>query len=76
MSINGFALVSDLPENIEVLKGSCATFETGNVDKLEESLQYYLNADIESERSKTKMIVDKHYSWESISDKYLELFQS
>ena len=30
MAINGYALVSDLKENKEVLKGSCKTFNVGN----------------------------------------------
>ncbi|MCK6541054.1 glycosyltransferase [bacterium] len=75
MAINGFALVSNLPENEEVLKGSCATFETGNVNQLAEKLRFYINAEdkIEIERERTKFIVKKYYSWDTITDKYVEL---
>ncbi len=75
MALNGFALVSDLPENLEVLKGSCATFETGNVRQLTEKLDYFITSKetIEKERSKTKYIVERYYTWDGITQKYLKL---
>lgn len=77
MAINGFALVSDLKENLEVLKGSCATFRTGSQDDFRNRLSYYLNNvhTIEAERDKTKDIVNRYYNWEIITEQYISLFE-
>jgi glycosyltransferase involved in cell wall biosynthesis len=76
MAINGFALVSDIPENIEVLKGTCATYKVGNNKDLQEKLSFFLenNELVESERGKTRRIVEENYSWEKITNQYIELF--
>ena len=76
MAINGFAVVSDLPENEEVLKGTCATFKTGDNKDFRDTICYYLqhNEIIEKERLKTKDIVHKYYNWDVISQKYINLF--
>ncbi len=76
MAINGFALVSNLKENIEVLKGSCTTFRTGDANDFLKKMNYYFQAfsEIENERNKTKEIVNKYYNWDNITDQYIELF--
>ncbi|MFC1629536.1 glycosyltransferase [Gemmatimonadota bacterium] len=76
MAINGFALVSDLAENREVLKGSCAVFKTGDGPDFREKLSYYLTHWnlVEDQREITKKIVSAHYDWDVISDKYIQLF--
>jgi glycosyltransferase involved in cell wall biosynthesis len=77
MSINGFALVSDLEENCEVLRGACATFKTADSNDFIKKVTYYLNNPyiIETERCKTREIVSKYYSWEKITGRYIELFE-
>jgi glycosyltransferase involved in cell wall biosynthesis len=77
MSINGFALVSDLPENKEVIKNTCATFQTGNVDELRSALTKYLSAEglIEEERKRTQEIVQKYYSWDIITSQFIHLMK-
>lgn len=76
MAINGFALVSDLKENLETLKGSCATFKTFDSEDFKTKLKYYINNEslIEEEREKTKSIIKNYYTWEKITNQYLELF--
>jgi len=76
MAINGFALVSNLPENIEVLKGTCVTFEKGDKTDFIYNLQKVLGSEynIESERNKTREIIMKYYTWEKITNQYIELF--
>lgn len=76
MAINGFALVSDLKENLETLKGSCATFKTSDSEDFKTKLKYYLSNEalIEEEREKTKLVIKKYYTWEKITEQYLELF--
>ncbi len=39
MAINGFALVSDLKENLETLKGSCATFKTSDSEDFKTQIE-------------------------------------
>ena len=76
MAINGFALVSDLKENLETLKGSCATFKTSDSEDFKAKINYYLNNEslIEKEREKTKLVIIKYYTWEKITNQYLDLF--
>jgi len=76
MAINGFALVSDLKENLEVLKGSCATFSVGDTIDFKEKVNYYLNNAkvIENERERKSDIVKNHYTWGKITNQYIELF--
>jgi glycosyltransferase involved in cell wall biosynthesis len=78
MAINGFALVSDLKENLEVLKGSCATFKTGDGAEFKNKLECYLNNSsvIETEREMTKNIVHQFYNWEKITEQYISLFNA
>jgi len=76
MSLNGFALVSDIIENKEVLKSSCSTFKVGNSNDFIERLKYYLSNSeiIEKERANTKNIVQNYYTWDKITDQYIKLF--
>lgn len=76
MAVNGFALVSDLAENKEVLKGTCAIFKTGDHEDFRRKLDYYLkNSElVEKERFKTNKIIDKYYNWDAISQEYINLF--
>ena len=73
MGINGFALVSNIEENIETLHGSCATFKVGDPEDFIDKVSYYLNNGevIKREKNKTKKIVDKYYDWENITNKYI-----
>lgn len=75
MAINGFALVSDLSENIEVLKSTCATFKVGDPIDFQNKMKYYLsNTDvIERERTLTRDVVRKYYNWDRITEQYLNL---
>jgi glycosyltransferase involved in cell wall biosynthesis len=78
MAVNGFAVVSDIEENCEVLKGTCVTFKTGDSVDFVDKITYYLhNPDIvENERYRTREIVNIHYDWEKIARKYIELFEN
>lgn len=78
MSVNGYALVSDLDENLETLKGSCQTFKTGDsADFIAKLNHLFSNKDVlEKERVKTRSVVDAYYDWDRITDKYIELLNS
>jgi glycosyltransferase involved in cell wall biosynthesis len=78
MSLNGFALVSDLDENLETLKGSCCTFKTGNSQDFIEKANYLFNHKemIEAEHIKTQKVVDTYYDWDKITNKYIDLLNT
>lgn len=75
MAINGFALVSDLAENREVLKGTCATFKVGDSEDFKNKLTFYLKnlSEVERVRETTRRVVSEYYDWDVISARYLEL---
>ncbi|MCL5267432.1 MAG: glycosyltransferase [Bacteroidetes bacterium] len=75
MAINGFALVSNLPENMEVLKGTCATFRSGDPEDFKAKLSYYLSHrdGIEAQRETTRKVVSSTYDWDAISKGYVDL---
>jgi len=77
MAINGFAYVSNLPENLEVLKSSCKTFKTGDSQSFLNELEPLLNSSVKlvEERKKTTAVVEKYYTWEKITDQYIQLFK-
>jgi glycosyltransferase involved in cell wall biosynthesis len=70
-------ICSNIKENLYLVKEDALTFEKSNVDSLTSILQQSL-----SDRTghlqlaaKAKERVLKEYSWETITDQYLELFQ-
>ena len=77
MAINGFALVSDIPENVEVLKDSCNTYKVGNKEALIKELTFaFENTSlIEEKRKFTKQIIEKYYTWGKITNQYIELIE-
>jgi len=77
MTVNGFALVSDLDENREVLKGTCGVFKAGNGEDFQKKLLHFLSNEplIEKERSRTRSVVEKYYSWDKITDQYVDLLK-
>lgn len=77
MALNGFALVSDIKENVEVLKGSCKTFNVGNGADFCTKMEYYLHNEtqIEEERKKSRLIVQQYYDWDVITQTYIRLMK-
>jgi len=73
MGVNGFALVSDIEENIETLHDTCSTFKTGDGNDFTKKLLYYIKnkKNVDIERIKTKSVVKEYYSWDSITNDYL-----
>ena len=66
-------LVSDIPENVEVLEGSGTTFPVGDVDALRRGLQ---NAsDSWPERADTRRVVAASHDWEKVADATLRIYE-
>lgn len=66
-------LVSDIPENVEVLEGHGATFPVGDVDTLCRKLQ--IDCDSWPEREKTRDVVAASHDWDKVADETLEIYR-
>lgn len=76
MSFGNCCLVSDIPENTEVVEDKAEWFEKGNVDELYQKLSYLLtNKDVvrKYKEEAQSFILDK-YSWETVVDQMLRIY--
>ena len=76
MSFGNCCLVSDIPENTEVVEDKAEWFEKGNVDELYQKLSYLLtNEDVvkKYKEEAQSFILDK-YSWETVVDQMLRIY--
>jgi glycosyltransferase involved in cell wall biosynthesis len=70
-------ICSNIKENLFLVKKDALTFEKSNIDSLKEVLKQSLadrNGHLQL-AAKAKERILKEYSWETITDQYLELFQ-
>ena len=77
MSINGFAIVADINENIETLKNSCITYKKNDNLDFREKTQYFIDNPnkVENQRRITNRVVKKYYNWDKIAEQYCNLFE-
>lgn len=77
MGFGNGVLVNDTPENREVVGDSGIIYLKNNVDDLRAKLQKMLDNPglIEDYGAKARLRIQRHYSWETVTDKYEELFQ-
>jgi glycosyltransferase involved in cell wall biosynthesis len=70
-------LVSNIPENLEATKGIGFSFRSKDADDLGEKLAYILNQPLEVEEAgkNAKTMVEREYSWDSIVEKTLNLYE-
>ena len=76
MAYGNCCLVSDIPENTEVVEDKAVIFKKGNVKDLEEKLQFLLDNSLEVSNYKkcsSKFILDK-YNWDKIVTQMLEIY--
>jgi glycosyltransferase involved in cell wall biosynthesis len=70
-------ICSDIQENLFIVKNDALTFEKSNVEALVKTLEQSLSNREEhlqfAARAKTRILKD--YSWETITDQYLNLFE-
>lgn len=74
MSYNCPCLVSDIPENMEVLGEFGQSFKVSNTKDLKEKLEKLLSA--EKEEMDTRCYVKTHYNWDTVVDQTIELYRS
>lgn len=66
-------LVSDIPENAEVLEGHGATFPVGNVDALRRELQ--IKCDSWPEREAMRGVVASSHDWDKVANETLNIYR-
>jgi len=77
MSYGCPCLVSDIPENTEVVEDYALTFKKSNVDDLKEKLEYLLNIGFNKYTpQEISAFILKKYNWEDVVNKHLELYKS
>ncbi len=76
MSYGNCCLVSDIPENTEVVEDKAVVFEKGNVEDLKNKLQFILNNPKKVEllkKSSSEFILAK-YNWDKVVTQMLEVY--
>lgn len=77
MAYGNCCLVSDIPENTEVVEDKAVIFKKGNIEDLQEKLQFILDNPKVVNKYKTessKYILDK-YNWDKVVTQMLEIYK-
>ena len=69
LSYGNCCLVSDIPENTEVINGDCFVFEQGNVDRLRHQIKKIINLNIQSHENMIQV-----YTWDDVVNKTLAIY--
>ena len=69
MGYGSCVLTSDIPENLELVKGLGFTFRTGNIDHLRSMLQYLIRHPklVEKSGRASRLFIKRHYTWDVIA---------
>ncbi len=70
LSYGNICLVSDIPENTEVINEDCFVFQRGNVDRLRHQLKKIIGLNIQTHEN---MVVP--YTWDEVVEKTLEIYK-
>lgn len=77
MSYGNCCLISNIPENTQVVGEYAWSFEQGNENDLQDKLQYLI--DHEDEVEKTRKATDTHvltkYSWDKVVEQMLDIYK-
>ncbi|WP_431858572.1 glycosyltransferase family 4 protein [Azospirillum sp.] len=70
-------LVSDIPENIEVVGEHGLTFPVGRVDLLRDRLQQLIDHPqlVEDIAARVRTAVPRHYAWDTLARRYAQTFE-
>lgn len=76
MSYGNCCLVSDIPENTEVVEDYAVSFRKGNVEDLKTKLEYLLeNPDVTAKyKEKSSDFICRKYNWEDVVDKTIQVY--
>jgi glycosyltransferase involved in cell wall biosynthesis len=77
MSFGKCPLVSDIEENLDVVKDNGYSFKVRSVADLRRQLEYMLKhkAEVRSKGQKCKDYVKKYYDWDKIAEQTLEVYR-
>lgn len=78
MSYGNCCLVSDIPENLEVVEDMAVTFKKGNIDDLREKLAYLLShpEKVEAYKKKSADFICNKYNWDDVVEQTKVLYES
>ncbi len=76
MSYGNCCLVSDIPENIEVVEDKAYSFQKGNVEDLKEKLAYLLenSGEVAKYQELSSQFICEKYNWEEVVDKTIQVY--
>lgn len=76
MSYGNCCLVSNIPENLEVVEDKAVSFQKGNVDDLRDKLQFLLERAEETEKYKaiSSQFICEKYNWDDVVDKTIQVY--
>lgn len=69
MSYGNICLVSDIPENTEVINEDCYVFKRGDVDRLRHQLKKIINLNL---KTHSNMVIP--YTWQEVTAQTLEIY--
>lgn len=77
MSYGNCCLVSDIPENLEVVEDKAPCFKKGSVSDLKEKLEYLLEngAVVEEYKEGSSQFICEKYNWEDVVDKTIRVYE-
>lgn len=77
MSFGNCCLVSDIPENTEVVEDKAEWFEKGNAEDLYRKLSYLLSNEdaVNAYRAQAQDFILERYNWETVVDQMLRVFE-
>ena len=73
LSYNCPCLVSDIPENVEVGKDYVQTFESKNVNDLQNKLESCLSEEVQNN---SKQYIMENYSWDTVAQETLKCYRT
>ncbi|MEK7644084.1 MAG: glycosyltransferase family 4 protein [Patescibacteria group bacterium] len=78
MSYGKPTLLSDIPEHQELIRNPEVLFKSNNVRDLENKIREFIGLDAAEQKTlgrKNKAIVERHYSWESITPRIIAVYE-
>lgn len=78
MSYGNCCLVSDIPENMEVVEDKAFSFQKGNVENLREKLQYLLENEelVKKYKEESSRFICEKYNWEDVVDQTIQIYNN
>lgn len=78
LSFGKCVLVSDIPENMEVVEDCAVSFQSQNVTDLRDKMQHLLTSPdlVDSFEDRCRRLIEENYSWEVVVDALERVYQS